>query len=142
MNLPAGCQPRCPGCTHRILSAAASEAQKMDWLRRILAPWADRLQPVQAVAGAARWGYRGKVCLSAVWNAAEGWNFGLWRRDELIPIPDCPVHADRVRTLIHWLRRVLPQGPTFPLAFYVQAGAQTTLILKTRQVPDARPAAG
>lgn len=109
----------------------------MDWLRRILAPWADRLQPVQAVAGAARWGYRGKVCLSAVWSAAEGWNFGLWRRDELIPIPDCPVHADRVRTLIRWFRETLPPGPEFPLAFYVQAGAQATLILKTQRVPDA-----
>ena len=42
MNLPAGCKPRCPGCTHRMLSAAASEAQKMDWLRRILA----RYRPV------------------------------------------------------------------------------------------------
>lgn len=108
----------------------------MDWLRRALAPWANRLQPVRTVAGEDRWGYRGKVCLSAVWNATAGWNFGLWRRDELIPIPDCPVHADLVRTLVRWLQRVLPPGPEFPLAFYVQAGAQATLILKTHRVPD------
>ncbi|MCU0807526.1 MAG: class I SAM-dependent RNA methyltransferase [Candidatus Contendobacter sp.] len=137
MNLPAGCEPRCPGCAHRMLNASASEAQKMEWLLRILAPWADRLQPVRAVAGAVRWGYRGKVCLSAVWSAAEGWNFGLWRRDELIPIPDCPVHTGLVRRLTRWLMGTLPPGPEFPLAFYVQAGAQATLILKTQRVPDA-----
>ena len=108
----------------------------MDWLRRALAPWSDRLQPVRAVTGEKRWGYRGKVCLSAVWNAAGGWNFGLWRRDELIPIPDCPVHAELVRTVIRWLRQALPPGSMFPLAFYVQAGAQATLILKTHRIPD------
>ncbi len=107
----------------------------MDWLRRALAPWADRLQPVRAVAGEQRWGYRSKVCLSAAWDAVAGWNFGLWRRDELIPIPDCPVHAESVRATIRWLRRALPPGPAFPLAFYVQAGAQATLILKAHRVP-------
>ena len=114
----------------------ASEAQKADWLRRLLAPWANRLLPLRAVAGAARWNYRGKVCLSAVWNATAGWNFGLWRRDELIPIPDCPVHTGSVRLLARGLMRALPPGPEFPLAFYVQSGAQATLILKTHRVPD------
>lgn len=94
----------------------------MDWLRRALAPWVDRLQSVRAVAGADRWGYRGKVCLSAVWNAADGWNFGLWRRDELIPIPDCPVHTGLVRTMVRWLREALPPGATFPLAFTFNPG--------------------
>ncbi len=136
MNLPDGCEPRCPGCTHRMLNATASEAQKADWLRRTLAPWADRLSPVRAVAHGARWNYRGKVCLSAVWSAADDWNFGLWRRDELIPIPDCPVHTAIVRAMIRWLRRALPPGSTFPLAFYVQSGAQATLILKTPRVPN------
>ncbi len=135
MNPPAGCAPRCPGCTHRTLSAVASEAQKMGWLRRQLAPWADRLLPVRAVADDARWGYRRKVCLSAVWSEAAGWQFGLWRRDELVPIPDCPVHAPSVRVLARWLMRVLPPGPLFPLAFLVQSGAQATLILKTQRSP-------
>lgn len=106
----------------------------MDWLRQMLATWADRLQPMHAVAGAARWNYRRKVCLSAVWDAAVGWNFGLWRRDELIPIPDCPVHAESVRAMIRWLRRTPPPAD-FPLAFFVQSGAQATLILKTRRIP-------
>lgn len=131
--LPVGCEARCPGCSHRLLSATASEMQKMDWLRRQLAPWAERLQPLQTVAETARWGYRRKVCLSAVWSAAAGWQFGLWRRDELIPIPDCPVHAGLVRTLVRWLMRVLPPYPLFPLAFLVQSGAQATLIVKAHQ---------
>ena len=135
MTLPVGCEPRCPGCFHRTWSAAASEAQKMDWLRRQLAPWADQLQPVRVVAEDARWSYRCKVCLSAVWDETAGWQFGLWRRDELIPIPDCPVHADSVRLLARWLMRALPPGPSFPLAFLVQSGAQATLILKTHRPP-------
>lgn len=134
VNLRAGCETRCPGCTHRHCSAAASEAQKMDWLRRQLAPWAEQLCPLQAVIGERRWNYRGKVCLSAVWSETDGWQFGLWRRDELIPIPDCPVHTETVRWLTHWLMRVLPPYPVFPLAFLVQAGAQATLIVKAHQV--------
>jgi tRNA/tmRNA/rRNA uracil-C5-methylase (TrmA/RlmC/RlmD family) len=136
INLPAGCETRCPGCSHRILSAADSEAQKTDWLRWQLAPWADRLQPVRAVVGEARWNYRRKVCLSAVWSETPGWQFGLWRRDELVPIPDCPVHAEQVRMLARWFMRVLLPGPLFPLAFFVQSGAQATLILKTHRLPD------
>ena len=62
--------------------------------------------------------------------------FGLWRRDELIPISDCPVHTGSVRLLARGLMRALPPGPEFPLAFYVQSGAQATLILKTHRVPD------
>lgn len=135
MTLPVGCESRCPGCAHRTWSAAASEAQKMDWLRRQLAPWADRLQPVRAVAEDARWSYRRKVCLSAVWDETAGWRFGLWRRDELIPIPDCPVHAESVRLLVRWLMRALPPGSLFPLAFFVQSGAQATLIPKTHRMP-------
>jgi len=131
-----GCEPRCPGCAHRTWSAAASEAQKTQWLQRRLAPWADRLQAMRAVTGDARWNYRRKVCLSAVWTAETGWNFGLWRRDELIPIPDCPVHTESVRAVIRWLIRALPPAPEFPLAFFVQSGAQATLILKAHHVPN------
>ena len=108
----------------------------MDWLRRQLAPWVDRLMPMQVVTGTARWGYRRKVCLSAQWTNTVGWRFGLWRRDELIPIPDCPVHAESVRAMTGWLMRALPPGPEFPLAFYVQSGAQATLIVKTHRLPD------
>ena len=135
MELPTGCEPRCPGCAHRTLTATASEAQKTHWLRQALAPWADRLLPLRTVDPSARWNYRRKVCLSALWDESAGWRFGLWRRDELIPIPDCPVHAESVRAMVHWLMQVLPPQPDFPLAFFVQSGAQATLIVKTHQVP-------
>lgn len=135
MELPTGCEPRCPGCAHRTWTAAASEAQKTTWLQQALAPWADRLLPLRTVDASARWHYRRKVCLSALWDEAAGWQFGLWRRDELIPIPDCPVHAAPVRVLVRWLMRVLPPRPDFPLAFLVQSGAQATLIVKTHRVP-------
>ena len=115
----------------------------MGWLRERLAPWAERLQPLQTVADAARWGYRRKVCLSAIWSDAAGWQFGLWRRDDLIPIPNCPVHAESVRALARWLMRALPPYPLFPLAFLVQSGAQATLIVKAHRVasPDRLDAA-
>jgi tRNA/tmRNA/rRNA uracil-C5-methylase (TrmA/RlmC/RlmD family) len=102
----------------------------------MLATWADRLQALRVVTGEARWNYRRKVCLSVVWTVEGGWNFGLWRRDELIPIPNCPVHAESVRAMIRWLRQTLPPAPEFPLAFLVQSGAQATLIVKTRHAPD------
>lgn len=137
-TLPTGCVAPCPGCSHRALTATESEAQKMDWLRRQLSPWAERLEPLQTVAASARWGYRRKVCLSAVWEAMAGWRFGLWRREELIPIPDCPVHAKSVGLLVHWLMQTLPSYPQFPLAFLAQSGAQATLIVKAHRVatPD------
>ncbi len=91
---------------------------------------------MRRVVGEARWGYRRKVCLSARWSEIDGWNFGLWRRDELIPISDCPVHAKPVRATIHELARALPPARDFPLAFFVQSGAQATLVLKTHRVPD------
>ena len=119
-----------------MLSAVASTAQKMDWLQRQLAPWAEQLSPMQSVTAEARWRYRRKVCLSTRWHEVDGWCFGLWRRDELIPIPDCPVHAEPVQTLTRWLLHTLPSGAEFPLAFFVQSGAQATLIVKTHRVPD------
>ena len=91
---------------------------------------------MRAVVGEARWGYRRKVCLSARWRETDGWSLGLWRRDELIPIPDCPVHAQPVRATIHALLRALPPARDFSLAYFIQSGAQATLILKTHRVPD------
>ncbi|MCK7582492.1 MAG: hypothetical protein MZV65_47525 [Chromatiales bacterium] len=49
---------------------------------------------------------------SAAWSETPGWQLGLWRRDELVPIPDGPVHAEQVRMLARWFMRVLPPGPS------------------------------
>lgn len=61
---------------------------------------------------------------------------GLMARKELIAIPHCPIHSKRVRETARLLAQVLPPGPLFPMVFYVQAGAQVTLVLKTTQLPN------
>ncbi len=134
LPLPPGCESRCPGCAHRGLSAQASEARKAHWLRVRLAPWADRLTPLRGIAGAGRWGYRDKLALTAAWEG-RAWAFGLTHRDELIPIPRCPVHSPRARAVLGLLAAALPPAAVFPLAFYVQSGAQATLVLKTATEP-------
>ncbi len=129
LSLPAGCEPRCRGCAHRGWSAAASEAQKAAFLAARLTPWAERLQPLRAVAGAARWGYRDKVRLAAAWRDGR-WGFGMRLRDELLALPDCPIHSPRVKAVLAALAERLPPPERFRLAIYVQAGAQATLVVK------------
>ncbi len=134
-RLRSGCNPRCRGCAHRALEAAASERQKMGWLQRQLHPWAEVIEPVRAVSGQARWGYRDRVSLSTAWGG-PGWQYGLHARDELIPIPHCPIHSPRVRAAVRLLGAALPPGPRFPMAFHVQSGAQVTLVLKGASLPS------
>jgi 23S rRNA (uracil1939-C5)-methyltransferase len=135
--IPRGCEPACHGCRHRELTSAASVAQKTAYLQRALAPWADRLQPVRVAPPERRYGYRDRVTLTAGWDAAEGWRFGLVRRDELIAIHDCPVHAPRIRRLVHHLRATLPPHERLPLAYLHVAGAQATLVVKAREFDPA-----
>lgn len=134
MKLPAGCQTRCPACAHRDLTPGDSLAQKRDRLSRRLAPWAERLAPVRAVAEEQQWGYRNRVSLRAEWQAGR-WRFGVMRRDEFVPIPDCPIHSERVRAAVALLSRHLPSPGEFRLAFLVQSGAQTVLVLKQAERP-------
>ena len=135
LPLLPGCVAACPGCKHRIWTQNRSENQKQQWLLRALAPWADCLLPLRSVGAASRWGYRDKVCLNVAWDGGA-WQFGMMRWDELIAIPECPVHSERARRVIALLREVLPPSARFPLAFYAQASAQITLIVKTRDLPD------
>ncbi len=123
----------CHGCRHRDWTPGRSLAQKEAYLARVLAPWADRLAPVESVGPEHRLGYRDRVTLTARWDEA-GWQFGLVRRDELIAIHDCPVHSARVRALLHLLVATLPAAASFPLAFLHVAGAQATLVVKARRV--------
>jgi tRNA/tmRNA/rRNA uracil-C5-methylase (TrmA/RlmC/RlmD family) len=131
--LPNGCEPVCHGCRHRGWPLQRSLAQKDAYLARALAPWADRLLPVRSVPEAARLGYRDRVTLNARWDEFQGWRFGLMRRDELIPIHDCPVHTPRVNALVRLLIETLPPHERLPLAYLHVAGAQATLIVKARQ---------
>jgi len=134
-GLRAGCEARCPGCAHRFFSALESETRKENWLRQQLLPWQDRLAPIQAVQGEDRWGYRDRVRLSTRWQDGR-WQFGLMVRKELIAIPRCPIQSDRVRAMLERLAQVLPPGPVFPMAFFIQAMSQVTLVLKTAVLPE------
>lgn len=58
-------------------------------------------------------------------------------RQRLIPIPRCPVHSERAQRRVQLLLQGLPAKDVFPLAFYVQASAQVTLILKTAHLPSS-----
>lgn len=136
--LPAGCEPACHGCRHRLLGADESLAQKSAYLARALAPWSRQIAPIDAPAPGERLGYRDRVTLTARWSASPGWQFGLVRRDELIAIHDCPVHSARVRALVHALVRHLPPADEFPLAYLHVAGAQATLIVKAHRVDEER----
>lgn len=134
--LPSGCVPSCPGCRHRHLSAAASLVQKTAWLEHKLSPWQTAFLPSRSVSDEQRWNYRDRLCLSTQW-LADSWQFGLWRGDELIDIPDCPVHSPRARAVINLLHLRLPPAAMFPLRFYVQSAAQICLVVKAKQAPNA-----
>jgi 23S rRNA (uracil1939-C5)-methyltransferase len=117
------------------MSAADSVAEKASYLARVLRPWSDRIDPVISPPMHRRLGYRDRVTLTARWSDADGWRFGLMRRDELIAIHDCPVHTPRIRSLVHLLARELPGGDVFPLAYLHVCGAQATLVVKAHRVP-------
>lgn len=136
-SLPPGCVPACHGCRHRSLGASASLAQKAAYLARVLHRWADCLAPVVGPTPERRLGYRDRVTLTVRWTDGTGWQFGLVRRDELIPIHDCPVHTPRVRALVHLLAATLPPAEALPLAYLHVCGAQATLIIKARRVDAA-----
>jgi tRNA/tmRNA/rRNA uracil-C5-methylase (TrmA/RlmC/RlmD family) len=130
-----GCQPACPACAHRDLTAAQSEARKLDWLRQRLGAWRERIAAVQAAPEPARWGYRDRVCLSCQWRDGL-WNIGMRVAEQVVAIHDCPVHSVRIRASVRALCDALPQAAQFPLAYLVQSGAQLTLVLKTAAIPS------
>lgn len=135
MQTNPNCPDACPGCTRPRLDAAQSAAKKYEWLQKKLHPWKDRLEPIQSVPEALSWGYRDKVCLGVKWYP-DGWRIGLRHNDEIIPVPDCPVHSLRIRKSLKTITEMLPLNENFPLAYYVQSGALVTLVLKSRILPD------
>lgn len=135
--LPFGCEPRCTACGHRSLSMTESLDQKHSFLLKTLAPWADRIGEAEGVEAWQRLGYRDKVSLAALYSE-DGWKFGMLQRDEVIPIPDCPVHTSVVNRVFRLLAKYLPQYSEFPLHRVVISGKQLTLILKSSGLPSVR----
>ena len=130
----AKCPDRCPGCAYRDMTLSESLERKSAWLEKKLAPWAELLEPVCPADAQHTFHYRKKVCLSAAWDPG-GWRFGLVLRDRVIGLDDCPVHSPPVNESVRIFVQALPDFGQFPLVYYVQSGAQVTLVVKQRQVP-------
>lgn len=131
---PSGCHPYCPACPHRSWTKEASLAQKQAFLEKALEPWKDVLNLVVSVHGTARWGYRTQAVLHTFWD--EGWKYGLRKRDDVIPIPDCPVHHPQLNEALRLMASALPPPLEFPLAYFVLSGAQMVLVLKSGDLPS------
>lgn len=136
--LAPGCEARCPGCAHRELSATESENRKLEWLRAALSSWSAQIEPVRAVSGERRFGYRDKTVLHA-WRAGEHWAFGMMisrrglKDDEYVAIPNCPVHTSRVRESLG----IFSDFPSdHALKFISVTGALVTLVLKQKSVDE------
>ncbi len=130
--IPKGCVEKCRGCRHREWSSSESLSQKVNFLESKLSPWAEKLSTVLSVDEPYRWGYRHKTTLNAGWDV-KGWHFGMMVHDELIDIPNCPLHKPEVNEILNILRDVIPPYIDFPLAFYVQAKSQVTLVVKSNK---------
>ncbi|HEY8280101.1 MAG TPA: hypothetical protein VIH99_10785 [Bdellovibrionota bacterium] len=130
---PAGCVERCPGCRYRGLSPEQSDRKKWEWSRQCLEPLG--IHPLPLLAPTSRWGYRRKSVLHAR-PGKNGWDLGLIRRrsreEELVPIPECPLHHPALNERLSVLKEHLPAE--MPLAFVHATGACFTLVLKSR--PD------
>ncbi len=142
MELSPGCVRECPACPHRELTPEQSKSEKLRWLKRDLSAWEHSIQPVRG--GVARLHYREKVCLHAEWQQ-DHWAFGLLRpkrgnfkqkrEKSVIDIPNCPIHAATVNTLIAALRTALPERNQFPLVYLAVSGKLATFVLKTKECP-------
>jgi 23S rRNA (uracil1939-C5)-methyltransferase len=135
MTPESACQENCPGCRHRWMTQEQSLGQKQNWLIKTLSDWPDRLETICSVEAPLRWKYRSKVCLSARWDT-DGWEIGLRRGDEIVDLHQCPVHVERVEKSLNIFIKHLPPHGEFPLVFYAQSGAQITLVVKQKSMPD------
>ncbi|QKG80563.1 class I SAM-dependent RNA methyltransferase [Tenuifilum thalassicum] len=133
--IPEGCVAECRGCSHREMTMSESLLQKFEFVRGKLSDWADLVEPVHSVTDKNCWGYRDKTTLSARFDGVE-WQLGMWRRDEFIPIPYCPIHSPRLNGLLNAIRQAIPKSQSFALAYIVVSGAQVVLVIKSKQKPN------
>jgi 23S rRNA (uracil1939-C5)-methyltransferase len=132
--LTPGCMEACPACPHRTLTMEESLSQKRNWLLSRLSPFSDQMEAVNSVGASQRLHYRDKVCLHAEYTGAA-WKIGVMKRGSVIPIPECPVHSDRVNAFLGELLLILPGFEDFPLKYYVHSAAQVSLVCKSSTLP-------
>lgn len=133
--LPVGCNIMCRGCGHREITAQESLCLKFGFLSAKLSIWSEKLEPVRSVDDDQRWHYRSKTTISTLFSGEE-WQFGMWSRNELIPIHHCPVHTAGVNRALAAIRGAVPKSLNFPLAYVVVSGAQIVLVVKSKQAGD------
>ena len=129
------CEFECTACRHKNLSVTESLVQKEQFLRRQLREWERLIEPIVSVAEDQRLGYRKKVCLACEFDGLQ-WCIGMRRRNQVLDICNCPVQHTIVNGSIRILKKVLPSYINFPLVWYMQSGAQITLVVKSRELPD------
>lgn len=134
-NIFDSCPPQCPGCPVAHRDPQKSARLKTQWVKRILSPWANRIHPIRAPAGADRFHYRDKVCLCAQWSE-PAWQLGLRAAQSVVPAAQCRVHTHRVNRGAQILARRMPPENRFPLKYYLQSGAQVSLVLKSARMPE------
>lgn len=134
--LPPGCHPDCRACRHRTMTQEQSLQKKSDFLSEKLQQWSEVMSPVRSLSGTDRWGYRTRTTLGVQFDG-QLWKWGLWRRDSLLHIPDCPVHHPGVNLIIKTLMDSLPFFD-FGLRWLVLSGKQLTMVIKSRHfdLPD------
>lgn len=143
VRIPPGCNPACPACRHRGWPLADSLAQKDAFLARMLEPYHAALRPTLSAPEEQRWHYRGKTLLHLRWLEGS-WQPGMiqkgpYGREELIPIPDCPVHRLELNQAMATVLAWLPGPEMVQAAFYVQSGEQAVVVLKQRDWPHLPP---
>ncbi|HMM12761.1 MAG TPA: hypothetical protein PKE03_11765 [Bacteroidales bacterium] len=131
IQLLKGCHPDCRACRHRQWSMEQSLTQKAGFLHEKLYRWKHLIASVKSPGEGERWGYRKKTTLGVQFDK-NSWRWGLWRRDELLHIPDCPVHHPNLNRTIHALMASLPLYD-FGLRWLVMSGRQLTLVIKARE---------
>ena len=94
-----------------------------------------RCEPVRS--GPVTAGYRERVCLHAEWRALESrWAVGLRRGDDIIEIPECPVHSPVTREILKSVLARINDRPDLGLVYLAVSGPLVTLVLKRADLPD------
>jgi 23S rRNA (uracil1939-C5)-methyltransferase len=134
--LPAGCVDRCRGCAHRLLPEIESLHQKREFLEMSLnGLWAHSIA-IEGPAPEARLHYRRKSTL-AVLGQKIGMKIKAQSRledDEILEIPECPVHAFQINQVFAIIRETLLAH--LPLVFVSQVGDLVGLVLKEKSTPE------
>lgn len=133
--LKNGCTPNCPGCAMSHLSYNETLNYKNEYILKFLFHWQKVIAAIQYLDFSENHAYRNKVSLSAIYNE-NMWSFGMMRKEVLIPIPRCPLHAAKINEALDFLSKCLPPFDNFPLVNYTQVDNQIILVLKTREIPD------